>query len=209
MIKYAVVVFCLFLGACTQHPLSPEQMENQAKVHQNPAVMLKDVPDLKKEVAVIVAENGGQALLLTQALKGAAKGQGLSASTSPSSAGYVVIASPMYFGFLTETEALAAVQEKYGSPYEKKRVLNKDEDLPEGVVLALVVDVQLAARTQAKRVRNNPAVVNISAVNTIVDENSSRMLVYMPLDDVPSVEEKASMEKVLYQRLAKVIMQAL
>ncbi len=208
--KYlCMVLCCAFLSACVQQPQSPEQMASLVVLQQSAPLQLQNVPSAEKKVALIAMKQGDKYAPLEQALTKAAQAASLEPTPSPSLAGYVVLASVMYAGPLSDVAAKAAAQEKYGSSYAPHNIVMEEDEMPEGMGLALVVDVQVAVRQKAKRMRNNTPVVGTASLNTVVDENVSRLVLHLPLSSYPKPEEKAQMEQVLLERAAKVILQAL
>ncbi len=212
---WLTVFCCLVLSGCVQQPKTPEQMAAQVHIQQSASLELKNVPSAEKKVTLMALHEGQKYAPLQQALSHAAATASLEVIQNPSLAGYVVLSSLVQTGVFSQTELSGIAKKPYGSDAPKVTVLTEDADMPDAMHFAMVVDVHVAVRTLAKRVRNNTPVVSTASLNTIEDEKKSRVVVSMPLEDMskpedmPKTEEKAAMEKVLMQRVANTIMQAL
>ncbi len=194
------------MTACVSQPLTPQQMAEQVELLQSPPLRLQKVAEVEKVISCFVKKQGEEYISLETALQTAAQGQGFTTTSSPSMAGYVVLASVVHMGPLTREQVQRAGQQSYGSAWQGMGIVDEDA---EEVGLAMVVDVHVATRTKAKRVRNNADVVSTASLDTVVDEEKTRMIAFMPTEeDLSDIARVAEMEKVLLQRVAKGILKA-
>ncbi len=206
MKKWLVCCGILLLSACVSQPLTPQQLAEQVDLVQSPPMLLQKNPDVEKVVSYFVKKQGKQYTSLETALQTNLQQQGFKITSSPSLAGYVVLASVVHMGSVSRQQAQKASQQSYGSAWQGQGIVDTTQEMG----LAVVLDVHVAMRKKAKRVRNNSHVVSSASLDTVVDEEKTRMVAFMPTEeDLTDAIRMAEFEKILLQRVAKGIAKAL
>ncbi len=203
--RFCIIVACCFLMvACNAPKKTPMQHMEQSKVLQKEPLRLDTVDTAEKNISVYVAQHGTKDEAQTATLAAALQKAGYTITSSPSQANYVVLATLVYSGRMTAPQAQSASTQGYGQAYTiKPPVLVEDaEELELGQ--GLVVDVHIAARKKAVRVRNNTEVVGTASAQTVKDEATGRMVAF-----VPAEEQEQNMESLLMQRIAGALAEAL
>ncbi len=206
-IKFYCMCLCaVFLVACApQEKTFLAVGEPERVVLQSAPLTLQDIASTEKNISVYVAEDGQKNTAQTQALEAALQREGYTITSSPSQAQYLVLATIVHEGIMTQAQAQGASTQGYGAAYTfGNAVLTEDDEEQSGQ--GLVLDVHVAVRENARKVRNNTLVVSTASVNTVRDEASTRMIVFLSqerMEEQPAIYGKNTLMQHVAKALSK------
>ncbi len=207
----SVKFFCMCLCAAILVACAPQEKTFLAVTEQNPVLLqstpltLQDIASSEKNISVYVAQNGQKNTAQTQALEAALQKEGYVITSSPSQAQYLVLATLVYEGSMTQAQAQRASVQEYGTVYTfGKAVLTEEDEEQSGH--GLVLDIHVAVRENARKVRNNSLVVSTASLETVRDEASTRMVAFLSqerMEEQPEIHGKNTLMQHVAKALAK------